>query len=82
MNAVLTREADDVDEDEAPTRVCDKCGEAATDTRLTILNLCRRTLSSPAEYSEEFWCGSCRGRAEYDDQNADYLRALASGWAD
>ena len=64
---------------------CDKCRKPAIgDLTTLIIQTCRQSFSSPAEYEEQEWCSRCINRAEYesDPDNEAYERALARGWAD
>lgn len=63
---------------------CDACGEPTPKSALKTVDklVCRQTHSSPAEYESMAVCEPCLDRARYEDDNADYLRAVAGGWAD
>ena len=65
---------------------CDKCHRPADvlDLEMVEVLMARATMSSPAEYDEQSWCGACREREAYlsDPWNVAYERARANGWAD
>lgn len=68
----------DVFEDTPEVVTCEKCRKQTTDGELVFLLVYRQTRSSPAEYEDQMWCGTCRDRAEAGDTRS----ADAPGWED
>jgi hypothetical protein len=83
MTTPLTHDENDEILDITPV-LCDRCWQIvpAGVTETITVETAKATFSSPAEYDEEVWCRTCRERAKYEDENADYERARAQGWED